>query len=179
MLWPLQVGLLLLDSQLFIHLTHPADKLQLALQMLMKLYALVRHLPTATPLGETRSPCSCSSAYRSSFTGSCLPLQANGQCCEDNPDALTHHEILLPGHLLLKFLKEQLETGLDAFKQQASSVAPLPTCAESMCCVSDAGSKHAAPTTMRCARPPADRERPREGPSGGQLARRAVHQKGS
>ena len=52
LLWPLQVGLLLLDSQLFIHLTHPADKLQLALQMLMKLYALVRHLPTATPLGR-------------------------------------------------------------------------------------------------------------------------------
>jgi hypothetical protein len=24
-------------------------------------------------------------------------VQANGQCCEDNPDALTHHEVLLPG----------------------------------------------------------------------------------
>jgi DNA-directed RNA polymerase I subunit RPA2 len=36
-------------------------------------------------------------------------LQVNGQCCEDNPDALTHHELLLPGHLLLTFFKEKLE----------------------------------------------------------------------
>jgi DNA-directed RNA polymerase I subunit RPA2 len=43
---------------------------------------------------------------------------ADGQCCEDNPDALTHHEILLPGHLLLKFLKEQLDTALETFKTQ-------------------------------------------------------------
>ena len=43
---------------------------------------------------------------------------ANGQCCEDNPDALTHHEVLLPGHLLLKFLKEQLETCLELLRQQ-------------------------------------------------------------
>jgi hypothetical protein len=35
--------------------------------------------------------------------------QVDGQCCEDNPDALTHHELLLPGHLLLKFFKEKLE----------------------------------------------------------------------
>lgn len=35
--------------------------------------------------------------------------QVNGQCCEDNPDALTHHELLLPGHLLLKFFKEKLD----------------------------------------------------------------------
>lgn len=46
------------------------------------------------------------------------PVQANSQCCEDNPDALTHHEVLLPGHLLLKFLKEQLEGCLDAFRGQ-------------------------------------------------------------
>lgn len=45
---------------------------------------------------------------------------ANGQCCEDNPDALTHHEVLLPGHLLLKFLKEQLEVCLDALAQHVS-----------------------------------------------------------
>lgn len=43
---------------------------------------------------------------------------ANGQCCEDNPDALTHHEVLLPGHLLLKFMREQLETCLDLLRQQ-------------------------------------------------------------
>jgi DNA-directed RNA polymerase beta subunit len=44
--------------------------------------------------------------------------QADRRCCEDNPDALTHHEVLLPGHLMLKFLREQLETALDAFRQQ-------------------------------------------------------------
>lgn len=31
---------------------------------------------------------------------------------------MTHHEVLLPGHLLLKFLREQLENCLDAFRQQ-------------------------------------------------------------
>jgi len=33
----------------------------------------------------------------------------DGQCAEDNPDALTHHEVLLPGHLLAKVLRERLE----------------------------------------------------------------------
>ena len=42
----------------------------------------------------------------------------NGQCVEDNPDALTHQEVLLPGHLLLKFMREQLETCLDSLKNQ-------------------------------------------------------------
>lgn len=42
----------------------------------------------------------------------------NGQCCEDNPDALTHHEILLPGHLLMKFAKDKLEECLLGFKEQ-------------------------------------------------------------
>ena len=51
--------------------------------------------------------------------------QANSQCCSDNPDALTHHEVLLPGHLLLKFLREQLETALEAFKAQASAPRSL------------------------------------------------------
>lgn len=40
----------------------------------------------------------------------------NQQCCEDNPDALTHHELLLPGHLLAKFAKEKLEDCLAAIK---------------------------------------------------------------
>ena len=79
----LEAGEHLLRNFLFIHLDSGADKLSLAYQMLLKLYAL-----------------------------------ANGQCCEDNPDALTHHEVLLPGHLLLKFMKEQLETCLDLLKQQ-------------------------------------------------------------
>ncbi|EFN59491.1 hypothetical protein CHLNCDRAFT_138110, partial [Chlorella variabilis] len=78
-----QVGEQLLRDLLFIHLDQPADKLQLTVQMLLKLYAL-----------------------------------ADRQCGEDNPDALTHHEVLLPGHLLLKVLREQLETALEAFRQQ-------------------------------------------------------------
>ncbi|KAJ9526230.1 hypothetical protein QJQ45_009710 [Haematococcus lacustris] len=41
---------------------------------------------------------------------------ANGACCDDNADALTHHELLLPGHLLCKFLKEKLEDCMDVFK---------------------------------------------------------------
>jgi DNA-directed RNA polymerase beta subunit len=39
----------------------------------------------------------------------------NLQCCEDDPDALTHHEILLPGHLLAKFFKEKTEDALNEF----------------------------------------------------------------
>jgi DNA-directed RNA polymerase beta subunit len=41
----------------------------------------------------------------------------NGQCCEDNPDALTHHEVLLPGHLLLKYFKEKLEDCLEVLQE--------------------------------------------------------------
>ncbi len=44
-------------------------------------------------------------------------MQVNGQCCEDNPDALTHHEVLLPGHLLLKYFKEKLEDCLGVLKE--------------------------------------------------------------
>lgn len=76
------VGEELLRKYVFIHLSEPADRLQLMLAMLHKLYALV-----------------------------------NGQCCEDNPDALTHHEILLPGHLLLKFFKEKLEDCLQVLSE--------------------------------------------------------------
>lgn len=43
---------------------------------------------------------------------------ANGKCCEDNPDANTFHEILLPGHLLCKFMKEKLEDCLARFAAQ-------------------------------------------------------------
>lgn len=39
-----------------------------------------------------------------------------GTCSEDNPDALTHHELLLPGHLLMKFMREKLEDCLGVFK---------------------------------------------------------------
>ena len=37
----------------------------------------------------------------------------NLQCCEDNPDALTFHEILLPGQLLLKLFREKCEDVLN------------------------------------------------------------------
>jgi hypothetical protein len=46
----------------------------------------------------------------------------NQQCCEDNPDALTHHELLLPGHLLAKFAKEKLEDCLGAVKEAAGKM---------------------------------------------------------
>ena len=59
----MQVGEELLRLYLFIHLKHPADKLNLLLFMLHKLYALV-----------------------------------SGQCCEDNPDALNHHEVPCLAH---------------------------------------------------------------------------------
>lgn len=41
--------------------------------------------------------------------------QVNRNCCEDNADALTHHELLMPGQLLAKFVKEKLEDCLELF----------------------------------------------------------------
>ncbi|KAK9845769.1 hypothetical protein WJX81_002042 [Elliptochloris bilobata] len=43
---------------------------------------------------------------------------ASGACGEDNPDALPHHEALLPGALLAKFTADQLASGLAAFREQ-------------------------------------------------------------
>jgi hypothetical protein len=34
-----------------------------------------------------------------------LHALVDGGCCDDNADALVHHELLLPGHLLTMFLK--------------------------------------------------------------------------
>lgn len=45
----------------------------------------------------------------------------NRQCHEDNPDALTHHEVLLPGHLMLKFVKECMQDFLEAMKTTLKS----------------------------------------------------------
>ena len=42
--------------------------------------------------------------------------QVNSACSDDNPDTLCHHELLLPGHLLVKFLREKLEDCLSIFK---------------------------------------------------------------
>ncbi|KAL0055264.1 hypothetical protein WJX82_009622 [Trebouxia sp. C0006] len=75
------IGEIVLRNFVFVHLEQPADKLQLLLAMMHKLYAMV-----------TR------------------------QCCDDNPDALIHHEIMLPGDLLCKFMKERLEENLEFFK---------------------------------------------------------------
>lgn len=76
------VGELVMRKFIFIHLERPADKLNLLVAMMHKLYAMV-----------------------------------SGQCMDDNPDALIHHEILLPGDLLCKFMKERLEENLDTFKE--------------------------------------------------------------
>lgn len=54
-----QIGETVLRNFVFVHLEQPADKLQLLLAMMHKLYAMI-----------TR------------------------QCCDDNPDALIHHEVL-------------------------------------------------------------------------------------
>jgi DNA-directed RNA polymerase beta subunit len=52
----------------------------------------------------------------------------NLQCCEDNPDALTHHEVLLPGQLLIKFFKEKCEDVLTAFSEQVHSAGGCNVC---------------------------------------------------
>ena len=49
----------------------------------------------------------------SSFMLHKLYALVDGGCCDDNADALVHHELLLPGHLLTMFLK-------------VTPVAPLP-----------------------------------------------------
>lgn len=49
----------------------------------------------------------------------------NKQCCEDNPDTLTHHEILLPGQLLQKFFKEKVEVALSDLAEQVCHIAWL------------------------------------------------------
>lgn len=65
-------------------------------------------ITTAIGINESRSLFAVSPPFS---------LQVDGQCCEDNPDALTHHELLLPGHLLLKVLKEKLEDCLEALRE--------------------------------------------------------------
>jgi DNA-directed RNA polymerase beta subunit len=74
-----------LREHVFIHLTHPQDKLGMLLAMTAKLFALV-----------------------------------GGTCGEDNADALSHHEVLLPGTLLSKFMSDKLAEALGVFKRQVS-----------------------------------------------------------
>lgn len=40
------------------------------------------------------------------------------RCCPDNPDAATSHELLLPGHLLMRFVREKLGDCLEAVVEQ-------------------------------------------------------------
>lgn len=61
----MQIGEIVLRNFVFVHLEQPADKLQLLLAMMHKLYAMI-----------TR------------------------QCCDDNPDALIHHEVFSAIHYL-------------------------------------------------------------------------------
>ena len=42
---------------------------------------------------------------------------AEGKCSQDNADALSSHELLLPGHLLTMILKEKLDEALQGTKQ--------------------------------------------------------------
>ena len=45
-----------------------------------------------------------------------------GLCAEDNADALSSHEVLLPGTLLSKFAGDKLADCLAAFKRQVMAV---------------------------------------------------------
>ena len=46
---------------------------------------------------------------------------ASGTCKEDNADALCHHEVLMPGHLLTIFYKERCAEWLGAWKRHVES----------------------------------------------------------
>lgn len=128
----------LLEEFVFIHLEQPLDKFNLLLQMLHKLYALVgcpAACRTAWRIDASHDTRSASAVVESPWASvillwaawqisfdlmahMCATSQANGKCCEDNPDANTFHEILLPGHLLCKFMKEKLEDCLARFSAQ-------------------------------------------------------------
>ena len=51
------------------------------------------------------------------MTGKLFTLVAD-LCGEDNADALSHHEVLLPGTLLSKFVSDKLAECLAIFKRQ-------------------------------------------------------------
>lgn len=51
---------------------------------------------------------------------------ANAQCSDDNADALTHHEIMLPGHLLLKFVQDKMHDCLSIFKVTSWRAGAVP-----------------------------------------------------
>ena len=51
------------------------------------------------------------------MTGKLFALVA-GLCGEDNADAMSHHEVLLPGALLAKFVSDKLAEALSIFRRQ-------------------------------------------------------------
>ena len=57
--------------------------------------------------------------------GKLLALVA-GLCGEDNADALSHHEVLLPGALLSKFISDKLAECLAVFERQVSPLTTQP-----------------------------------------------------
>eukprot|EP01039_Chlorochromonas_danica_P010940 gene10940-12162_t len=79
-----EVGVFLIQRYIFIHVESFADKFEVLIHMLRKLFAFVQ-----------------------------------GDCAADNTDALMNHELLLPGHLIGIYVKEKIEEGLLAVKQQA------------------------------------------------------------
>ena len=44
-----------------------------------------------------------------------------GTCQEDNPDALAHHEVLLPGHIMAMVIRDQFETFLRSMKESVAN----------------------------------------------------------
>ena len=58
------------------------------------------------------------------MTGKLFALVAD-LCGEDNADALSHHEVLLPGTLLSKFVSDKLAECLAVFKRQVSCLEHL------------------------------------------------------
>ena len=60
------------------------------------------------------------------MTGKLFALVAD-LCGEDNADALSHHEVLLPGTLLSKFVSDKLAECLAIFKRQVSCLQRLPS----------------------------------------------------
>ena len=61
------------------------------------------------------------------MTGKLFALVAD-LCGEDNADALSHHEVLLPGTLLSKFVSDKLAECLAIFKRQVVALSILAAC---------------------------------------------------
>jgi len=78
------------------------------------------------------------------MTGKLFSLVAD-LCGEDNADALSHHEVLLPGTLLSKFVSDKLAECLAIFKRQ---VCFLPEC-DSSCHTKPESTSHASSIHVR------------------------------